>query len=188
MPVRNKSRKNRLNCRVWADSHYLLNNLIRSSLIPFRLGMSQSKKEHKHGLSGKKFFTSRSNSGVHDPTNKEEKPYKCPHCGEKFSNLYYLQLHTKRIHGSCTKVPKITVSEEKERECEVCGQKFPELYYLLIHSRDHTGSSCNCCCGKKFTCSKDLIRHQRTVHYGEKLYDCEDCLSFKHTQKNTFWK
>ena len=66
-------------------------------------------------------------------------------------------------------------------ECRVCSKLFASLQYLKEHSKIHSEKLRHKCVGYDDTCdrvfrsAKDLKRHIRGVHTGEKPYECLEC-------------
>ncbi|CAD6217114.1 GSCOCG00004676001-RA-CDS [Cotesia congregata] len=94
----------------------------------------------------------------------QTKPYKCQHCGRRFTRPHEKVKH-ERIHTG-----------EKPHVCEVCGKKFRVSYCLTLHMRTHTGVRPYECqhCHKRFKASS-VYNHHLLTHGEERAYTCPHC-------------
>ena len=91
---------------------------------------------------------------------KEERPFKCKHCGKCFRQKVLLSVHN-RIHTG-----------EKGYQCRQCGKCFSQVGNLNAHNRIHLGQMPYKCyeCGRSFQFRGNLFRHGRKIH-GFKVVD-----------------
>lgn len=102
-----------------------------------------------------------------------DKKYTCSVCGKKFTDQYYLNLHSRKHTG------------EKPLICNVCDKSFYDPRSLRVHILAHKGSKAYLCnhCGKSFVQSSHLKKHL-VVHTNDKSYVCDIC-SKKFTQSSS---
>ncbi|XP_017559626.1 zinc finger protein 124-like isoform X2 [Pygocentrus nattereri] len=107
----------------------------------------------------------------HEETHpKEDKPYLCPDCPEKFRNIVKRNRHMRSHRGPWKYL------------CKTCGKGFPHLDRLERHELIHSGIKPFRCevCERSFTQEGHLKSHMR-LHTGEKPYKCKLCeKSFTH--------
>ncbi|XP_060731242.1 zinc finger protein 835-like [Tachysurus vachellii] len=118
-----------------------------------------------------KVFKTRSAKLDHEQTHpKENQPYSCPDCPEKFSSI-----HKRNNHVSSHRGPH-------KYACDVCVKGFKDINHLRRHELIHSGEKPFKCqtCERSFNQMDNLTSHMR-VHTGEKPFTCEQCgVSFSH--------
>ncbi|GAA6094498.1 zinc finger protein 85-like [Tachysurus ichikawai] len=118
-----------------------------------------------------KVFKTRSTKLEHEQTHpKENQPYRCPDCSEKFDNIHKRNNHVKSHRGPHKYV------------CDVCERGFRDINRLRRHKLIHSGEKPFKCqvCERSFNRMENLGAHMR-VHTGERPFVCEECgESFSH--------
>ncbi|XP_060770779.1 zinc finger protein 728-like isoform X2 [Neoarius graeffei] len=118
-----------------------------------------------------KVFKTKSAKLEHEQTHpKENQPYSCPDCSQKFSKIHKRNKHVKSHRG-----PHKCV-------CDVCKKGFKDIIKLKRHKLVHSGEKPFKCqvCERSFNQMENLTSHMR-VHTGEKPFLCERCgESFSH--------
>ncbi|XP_060731216.1 zinc finger protein 675-like isoform X1 [Tachysurus vachellii] len=118
-----------------------------------------------------KVFKTRSTKLEHEQTHpKENQPYRCPDCSEKFDNIHKRNNHVKSHRGPHKYV------------CDVCEKGFRDINRLRRHKLIHSGEKPFKCqvCERSFNRMENLGAHMR-VHTGERPFVCEECgESFSH--------
>jgi len=104
-----------------------------------------------------------------------DRPYSCPACRERFTNIEDLDAHIASA-GHLNQLMPLTQDEIKSLECPLCARAFTQTYKLKRHFLIHTGEKPFTCkfCKKGFTQKGNLNQHIR-VHTGEKPYKCKVC-------------
>ena len=145
-------------------------------------------------------FTCKRNLRRHEAIH-EEKRFVCRFCGKKFHRNYNLKLHEEgkhmlastrsssspplrcptcdaRLKTKDTLRKHVKIHGEKKFECRHCKRRFHRLSNQITHegvcSKDDTLRSFPCTnCNARFTCKKNLKRHE--VIHGEKKFECRHC-------------
>ncbi|GFT98155.1 zinc finger protein 782 [Nephila pilipes] len=150
-------------------------------------------------------FTSDSNLNYHYSSHSTVgKPFMCPECREEHDHWRGLAMHLWREHTididlhSCTECPYKTFSffkldnhrkihsDERAYVCDTCGKGFKQISqlrnHIVIHldrknlpeKRWYSEQECDIC-GRKFSDTKCLRKHQQAVHSKLKPYICSYC-------------
>ena len=99
----------------------------------------------------------------------------CTICMKKFSQKTELKEHYRSVHkdySSKKSVQKRIVRKFNRHLCNLCDKHFGDSWTLNHHSRTvHESAREHVCdtCGKAFLSNKDMVRHVKGVHLGEKI-------------------
>ncbi|XP_056142891.1 zinc finger protein 1035 [Lampris incognitus] len=102
-----------------------------------------------------KHFSSSLSLNKHEHNHKEEKPFRCLDCGERFKNRAYLIAH-KAVH-------------QRRIQCTVCRKILPTISDLIQHRRSHLKRGMLQCpdCPLQFQYPVYLLRHMQSHKRGE---------------------
>ncbi|XP_043281628.1 zinc finger protein 2 homolog [Venturia canescens] len=163
----------------------------KSSSIAARRKISQPKMRHSCQVCVR-VFSSAALLRRHSVVHTGERPYECPVCKKRFSQVGQLNFH-KNFHENpryrceiCTK-PFLRPSDiekhmrthtgEKPYSCKVCSKSFAQLVALQQHERIHTGDKPYVCeiCGKRFSQKANKTKHVKIHKEGAKPHTCGIC-------------
>ncbi|GFS20461.1 zinc finger protein 26 [Elysia marginata] len=122
--------------------------------------------KHECDVCGKKFRFVNSLAYHKKIHTQVEKPYRCESCGKLFKFEHRLRAHERRHLG-----------EEQVHMCEICGKGFPRYVQLQSHLITHSDFRPYSCpvCELGFKHHKNMLRHIRLVHKGERRFTCDVC-------------
>lgn len=139
-------------------------------------------KKFQCNICGFKFFEQsklKSHLEIHKPVTERELPYKCSICMKQFHNrtgwTEHMNTHTGKkphkcsicgaefAHSSALKRHEASHEPNHPVKCDFCAKKFRYPDKLKAHMILHTGEKKYACqCGKIYTTSNSLKRHQQT--------------------------
>ncbi|XP_041712803.2 RE1-silencing transcription factor A-like isoform X1 [Coregonus clupeaformis] len=99
-----------------------------------------------------------------------EKPYECPDCPKRFSDIKARDSHIQGHRGPTQHI------------CNICKMEFNKKHILERHMLVHSGDKSYTCpeCQRSFNQASHLKSHMR-LHTGERPYKCQQCdKSFNH--------
>ncbi|XP_021421315.2 zinc finger protein 329 isoform X2 [Oncorhynchus mykiss] len=99
-----------------------------------------------------------------------EKPYECPDCPKRFSDIKARDGHIQGHRGPTQHI------------CNICKMEFNKKHILERHMLVHSGDKSYTCpeCQRSFNQASHLKSHMR-LHTGERPYKCQQCdKSFNH--------
>eukprot|EP00465_Bigelowiella_longifila_P004528 CAMPEP_0185254658 /NCGR_PEP_ID=MMETSP1359-20130426/3537_1 /TAXON_ID=552665 /ORGANISM="Bigelowiella longifila, Strain CCMP242" /LENGTH=354 /DNA_ID=CAMNT_0027837905 /DNA_START=262 /DNA_END=1326 /DNA_ORIENTATION=+ len=94
----------------------------------------------------------------------EQKPFACPVCNERFSEMDALRNHVKTgNHNSSATANPFSL---RPFVCPLCSKSFDNKYNLKRHMMIHTGEKPYGCkkCGKRFNQRSTLAQHEKRMH------------------------
>mmetsp|Transcript_9419 Transcript_9419/g.15230 ORF Transcript_9419/g.15230 Transcript_9419/m.15230 type:complete len:451 (-) Transcript_9419:1010-2362(-) len=94
----------------------------------------------------------------------EQKPFACPVCNERFSEMDALRNHVKTgTHNSSANANPFSL---RPFVCPLCSKSFDNKYNLKRHMMIHTGEKPYGCkqCGKRFNQRSTLAQHEKRMH------------------------
>lgn len=126
---------------------------------------------------------------THESFHSEERPFTCTDCGESFFQNSHLVNHQRKHtqhqclyceevitqHGYCGRHQNLLAG--KRPQCTLCGKTFSKTFSLRRHeSEQHSGDKAHTCteCGKEFKHKYAFIMHQG-IHLGDGPFKCTQC-------------
>ncbi|XP_039755650.1 zinc finger protein 260-like isoform X2 [Pararge aegeria] len=104
----------------------------------------------------------------HMRTHENQRPHKCPDCGQSFTQSTQLTVHRRSHTGT------------RPYACRICKRPFTHSNALMLHIRRHTGEKPFQCamCPMFFSQLPHMKAHMRTIHGKENPYKCKKCQQF----------
>lgn len=102
----------------------------------------------------------------------------CMECGKVFFVRKKLEQHVRLVHGGVgLSSINNAVSKHLKHQCHLCASSFSSNALLQGHIRKHENNPCFMCdhCGKGFYRKDRLAVHTRSVHLGQKNFQCNVC-------------